>query len=94
MAETGDWLTPRVNGLPRYDKPPLIYWLMGLGFAIPGQGARDPLEPGPPLAVGASCIAVMLGLADTLLRWPQENDAHRERPRLLHPWCLRCRLWC
>ena len=23
MAETGDWLTPRVNGLPRYDKPPL-----------------------------------------------------------------------
>ena len=31
MAETGDWLTPRVNGLPRYDKPPLVYWLMGLG---------------------------------------------------------------
>ncbi|MEY4800572.1 MAG: hypothetical protein RLZZ213_1019, partial [Cyanobacteriota bacterium] len=23
MAETGDWLIPRVNGLPRYDKPPL-----------------------------------------------------------------------
>ena len=31
MAETSDWLTPRVNGLPRYDKPPLVYWLMGLG---------------------------------------------------------------
>ena len=24
MADTGDWLTPRVNGLPRYDKPPLV----------------------------------------------------------------------
>ena len=22
MAETGDWLIPRVNGLPRFDKPP------------------------------------------------------------------------
>ena len=32
MAETGDWLTPRVNGLPRFDKPPLVYWLMGLGL--------------------------------------------------------------
>ena len=31
MAETGDWLTPRVNGHPRFDKPVLIYWLIG-GF--------------------------------------------------------------
>ena len=31
MADTGD-LTPRVNGLPRYDKPPLVYWLMGFGY--------------------------------------------------------------
>ena len=77
MAETGDWLTPRVNGLPRYDKPPLIYWLMGLGFAIPGQGAWDPLGTwSARLPSALSCIAVMLGLADTLLRWPQENDAH------------------
>jgi 4-amino-4-deoxy-L-arabinose transferase-like glycosyltransferase len=29
MAETGDWLIPQVNGLPRYDKPPLVYWAMG-----------------------------------------------------------------
>ena len=38
MADTGDWLTPRVNGLPRYDKPPLVYWLMGFGYALPGRG--------------------------------------------------------
>ena len=29
MADTGDWLTPRVNGHPRFDKPVLIYWLIG-----------------------------------------------------------------
>ena len=29
MSESGDWLTPKVNGIFRFDKPPLIYWLMG-----------------------------------------------------------------
>ena len=43
MADTGDWLTPRVNGLPRYDKPPLVYWLMGFGYAWPGREVWDPL---------------------------------------------------
>ena len=43
MARTGDWLTPRVNGLPRFDKPPLVYWVMGLGYALPGQAQWDPL---------------------------------------------------
>ena len=28
MSESGDWLTPKVNGMFRFDKPPLIYWLM------------------------------------------------------------------
>ena len=37
MAETGNWFTPQVNGLPRFDKPPLVYWLMGIGFSIPGN---------------------------------------------------------
>ena len=25
MGESGDWLTPKVNGMFRFDKPPLIY---------------------------------------------------------------------
>ncbi|MCP4729676.1 MAG: glycosyltransferase family 39 protein, partial [Roseibacillus sp.] len=43
MARTGDWLTPRVNGLPRFDKPPLVYWLMGLGYSLPANELWDPL---------------------------------------------------
>lgn len=72
MAETGDWLIPRVNGLPRYDKPPFVYWLMGLVYALPGQEQWNPLgmwAAGFPSALAA--IGVMLALADTLLRWPQ-----------------------
>jgi 4-amino-4-deoxy-L-arabinose transferase-like glycosyltransferase len=27
MAESGDWIVPRVNGLPFLHKPPLYFWL-------------------------------------------------------------------
>lgn len=73
MAETGDWLIPRVNGLPRYDKPPLVYWLMGLGYALPGQEQWNPLGTWAARFPSAlATVAVMLTLADTVLRWPQK----------------------
>lgn len=72
MAETGDWLIPRVNGLPRYDKPPLVYWLMGALYALPGQALWNPLGTwAAALPSALASVAVMLALADTLLRWPQ-----------------------
>ena len=79
MAETGDWLTPRVNGLPRYDKPPLVYWLMGLGYLLPGQAGWNPLGTwAARLPSALSSTGLMLLMASTLLRWPQP-----ERPRRL-----------
>jgi len=32
MVESGDWITPTYNGVNRYDKPILFYWLMALSF--------------------------------------------------------------
>ena len=79
MVATGDWLTPRVNGLPRYDKPPLIYWLMGLGHLLPGQARWDPLGTwAARLPSALSSTGLMVLLAATLLRWPQG-----QRPRRL-----------
>ena len=76
MAETGDWLIPRVNGLPRYDKPPLVYWLMGAFYALPGQQAWNPLGTwAARLPSALASVALMLGLAHTLLRWPQRSRA-------------------
>jgi hypothetical protein len=72
MAATGDWLVPQVNGLPRYDKPPLVYWLMALVHRLPGQNLWDPLgswAAGLPSALAT--VGLMLLLADTLWRWPQ-----------------------
>ena len=78
MAETGDWLTPRVNGLPRYDKPPLVYWLMGLGYLLPAQAQWNPLGTWASCLPSAlSSLLLMLLLADTLLRWPQPGRPRR-----------------
>lgn len=72
MALSGDWLIPHVNGLPRYDKPPLVYWLMGALYALPGQEHWNPLGTwASALPSALACVAVMLLLADTLLRRPQ-----------------------
>jgi 4-amino-4-deoxy-L-arabinose transferase-like glycosyltransferase len=26
MMASGDWVTPRLNGVPYFEKPPLVYW--------------------------------------------------------------------
>ncbi|MGD1700562.1 ArnT family glycosyltransferase [Dapis sp. BLCC M229] len=36
MVETGDWITPYFNGETRFDKPPLIYWLMAIAYYLFG----------------------------------------------------------
>jgi 4-amino-4-deoxy-L-arabinose transferase-like glycosyltransferase len=36
MFRTGDWITPYFDGVTRFDKPPLIYWLMVLCFKVFG----------------------------------------------------------
>src|SRR6476660_8752128 len=32
MAVTGDWVTPRLDGLKYFEKPPLQYWLTAASF--------------------------------------------------------------
>src|SRR5258706_12684274 len=32
MLKGGDWLVPRLNGLPYVEKPPLYFWLTALTF--------------------------------------------------------------
>ena len=75
MSDTGDWLTPRVNGLPRYDKPPLIYWLMGALYSLPGQASWDPLGTwSARLPSALSSLGMMLLLGETVMSWPQKSD--------------------
>jgi 4-amino-4-deoxy-L-arabinose transferase-like glycosyltransferase len=36
MVESGSWLTPELNGLKHFTKPPLTYWLSALGMKFFG----------------------------------------------------------
>ena len=84
MSITGNWLTPISNGIPRFDKPPLIYWLMGLMYSIPNQSSWDSLGSFSarfPSAV--SSLLLMIALGDTLIRWPQNKTFSPRRTAIV-----------
>jgi len=37
MRESGDFITPRLNGVPFFHKPPLIYWVQAISIAAFGE---------------------------------------------------------
>jgi len=60
MVESGDWVVPRYQGEPFFDKPPLAYWLMASSFVVLGP------EVGAARLVPAAA-AVLLVLATAWL---------------------------
>ena len=75
MSESGDWLTPKVNGIFRFDKPPLIYWLMGFFYSLPKNEIWDSfgtLSARLPSALASLFLMLMIG--DTLFCWPQKSN--------------------
>ena len=58
MRESGNWLVPTFNGEPRYHKPILIYWLMGLGTTL---GGDNPF--------GARLASALAGTGTCVLTW-------------------------
>src|ERR1700739_887973 len=38
MLASGDWITPRLNGIKYFEKPPLQTWMNALSFAAFGLG--------------------------------------------------------
>jgi 4-amino-4-deoxy-L-arabinose transferase-like glycosyltransferase len=67
MLAGGDWVTPHVNGVRYFDKPPLLYWLMAGAFWLlgPGEGPARLVSalPGVGLAVVTAWLGLMLGSA-------------------------------
>ena len=75
MSESGDWLTPKVNGIYRFDKPPLMYWLMGFFYSLPKNELWDSfgtLSARLPSALAS--LFLMLMIADTIYCSSQEGN--------------------
>jgi 4-amino-4-deoxy-L-arabinose transferase-like glycosyltransferase len=63
MAETGDWVTPRLYGKPWFEKPPLFYWGAAIGFKLFGVS-----EAAARLPSAISALLSTLALAWLALR--------------------------
>ena len=75
MSESGDWLTPKVNGIFRFDKPPLVYWLMGISYSLPNNQAWDSFGTiSARLPSALASLILMLFIGDTIYCWPQKGD--------------------
>jgi 4-amino-4-deoxy-L-arabinose transferase-like glycosyltransferase len=37
MVRSGDWVTPTLNGLPYFHKPPLFYWITASSLTLFGN---------------------------------------------------------
>jgi 4-amino-4-deoxy-L-arabinose transferase-like glycosyltransferase len=62
MAETGDWITPRLYGKPWFEKPPLYYWSAGLSFKFFGVSATTARLPSAIYALLATLAMAWLAL--------------------------------
>jgi 4-amino-4-deoxy-L-arabinose transferase-like glycosyltransferase len=52
MNASGDWLVPRLDGIPHLHKPPLAYWASALGMKLLGPDAPGARMPAALAAVG------------------------------------------
>src|SRR5205814_8008470 len=59
MVETHRWLLPTNDGIPRLQKPPLLYWLIIVSFKLFGVNAAAARLPGA-LAVVALVALIFL----------------------------------
>lgn len=80
MTVTGDWVTPYFNGATRFDKPPLIYWLMAIAYHLFGVN-----EWAVRLPSALSAIALTVFGFLTLQRFAVLPQSLGESPSRLQP---------
>ena len=60
MAETGDWVTPRLYGKPWFEKPPLFYWGAAICFKLFGVSEAAARLPSAICALLATLVLAWL----------------------------------
>ncbi len=57
IAETGDWVTMKVNGIRYLEKPPLPYWLVALDYKVFGENVFATHLPNVLAVLGCAWLA-------------------------------------
>jgi 4-amino-4-deoxy-L-arabinose transferase-like glycosyltransferase len=65
MLVSGDWVTPRLNGVLYFEKPPLYYWSVAASMAVLGESELAVRLPGRLASAGM----VLLAFAFARRRW-------------------------
>ena len=70
MAASGDWITPRLNGIKYFEKPPLQYWASAASFTLLGES-----EYAARLYTGLAGLATLLLVGFTAARLWGSDEA-------------------
>jgi 4-amino-4-deoxy-L-arabinose transferase-like glycosyltransferase len=81
----GDFLVPHLNGGPYSDKPPLLFWLFQVGWAV--SGVNDWWPPVVAPSFGLAALFLTAALARRL--WPSQPKIAGAAPLIL----LGCVFW-
>ncbi|MEN6601992.1 MAG: glycosyltransferase family 39 protein [Bryobacteraceae bacterium] len=55
MASSGDWITPRLWGAPWFEKPAILYWMIGIAFRL---GLSEDVAPRLPVALASLAFLI------------------------------------
>ncbi|MCE5306513.1 MAG: glycosyltransferase family 39 protein, partial [Acidobacteriales bacterium] len=55
MASSGDWITPRLWGAPWFEKPAMLYWMIGIAFRL---GLSEDVAPRLPVALASLAFLI------------------------------------
>ena len=56
MVESGDWITPHFNYVPRFEKPILYYWLAAGAYLVAGVGEASARFPSALAGLGLTLL--------------------------------------
>src|SRR5690348_17381099 len=81
MAQSGDWVTPRLYGSPWFEKPVLYYWTAGAGYLLHFSDEWAARLP-------SAFAALVAALAIAWLGWKFEcaGDEEQDSSNPFCPW--------
>ncbi len=84
MLVRGDWVTPYFNEATRFDKPPLVYWLMAIAYQVMGVNEWSVRFPS---AMAATLLTVASFFTLYRFGWPRPSrETHQPTTQTSWLW--------